>query len=158
MPGLSLVITSHASSDNSMHIFDLFPQQLSGVKKVPERRPPCRQGPVFFKGFHPKTFTVVVSIVRLNFESNRKLKVENETLIPVDNQTMSEVLLILTTTELDKPEYLILCPQCELVVDAMAVAAADDGNDGVAVAVDGNYDVVAAGGGSNDANKNTVKK
>ena len=40
----------------------------------------------------------------------------------------------------------------------MAVAAADDGNDGVAVAVDGNYDVVAAGGGSNDANKNTVKK
>ena len=79
-------------------------------------------------------------------------------LIPIGNQTMSEVLLILTNTKLDKPKYLILCPQCELVVDAMAVAAANDGDDGVTVAVEGNYDVVTTGGGSKEANKNTVKK
>ena len=42
---------------------------------------------------------------------------------------MSEVLLILTTTEVDKPKYLILCHKCELVVDAKAVAAAGDGSD-----------------------------
>jgi len=71
--------------------------------------------------------------------------------IPLDNQTMSEVLLILTTTEVDKPKYLILCHKCELVVDAKAVAAAGDGSDVV----------VAAGDGSDSTkknNKNTVNK
>jgi len=61
---------------------------------------------------------------------------------------MSEVLLILTTTEVDKPEYLILCPKCELVVDAEAVAATGDGSDGVVAAGDGSDDVVVAGDGS----------
>jgi len=64
---------------------------------------------------------------------------------------MSEVLLILTTTEVDKPKYLILCHKCELVVDAKAVAAAGDGSDDIALAGDGSD-------GANKNNKNTVNK